>query len=125
MGRIGPSAAGRSEAAGGPNGSDRCDDEGDAPGRAAPCGRVQGHLDYRPWLSTGDEGVRQRHLGVANACALAANFRASGFEVIIADVLTQDTARQYRRDLPDCLIVHLAVAMNEARRRAATRTVWL
>lgn len=76
-----------------------------------------------PW--NGDEGARQRHLGVANACALAANFGANGFEVIIADVLTPDTARQYRRDLPDCLIVHLAVAMNEARRRAATRTVWL
>ena len=76
-----------------------------------------------PWSR--DEGVRQRHLGVANTCALAANFRARGFEVSIADVLTPDTARQYRRDLPDCLIVHLAVAMNEARRRAATRTVWL
>ena len=45
--------------------------------------------------------------------------------MIIADVLTPETARQYRRDLPDCLIVHLTVTISEARRRAATRPVWL
>lgn len=76
-----------------------------------------------PWK--GEEGMRQRRLGVTNACALAGNFLIEGFDVIIADVLTPDSARQYQRDLPGCLIVHLTVTMKEARRRAATRTVWL
>jgi hypothetical protein len=52
-------------------------------------------------------------------------FRGWGIEVVIADVLTPETSDLYRRELPGCLIVHLAVGLPEATRRAASRKVWL
>lgn len=76
-----------------------------------------------PW--EGEEGREQQRLGVANACGLARNFVAGGIEVVIADVLTPETSKLYRRDLPGCVIVHLKVGFAEALRRAALRKVWL
>lgn len=76
-----------------------------------------------PW--EGPEGKAQQALGATNACALARNFRTAGFDVTIADVLTPATAQLYRTALPDCLIVHLRISLEHARRRAATRTVYL
>ena len=76
-----------------------------------------------PWQ--GSEGERQQRLGVTNTCALAKNFLVAGVEVVVADVLTPETAELYRRELPGCLIVHLIVARVEALRRASTRTFWL
>jgi predicted kinase len=76
-----------------------------------------------PWR--GMEGKRQHRLGVANACALATNFLDAGFELIIADVLTAETAELYRSALPGCVIVHLIVTRDEAARRASTRPTWL
>jgi predicted kinase len=76
-----------------------------------------------PW--DGDEGLRQQRLGVRNACALAGNVVGAGIDVVIADVLTPETSALYRELLPGCLVVHLTVPLEEARRRAATRTVWL
>ena len=76
-----------------------------------------------PWQ--GQEGVRQQRLGVTNSCAMARNFLAADFEVIVADVLTRETAELYRRELPGCVIVHLVVSRTEAVRRAATRAAWL
>ncbi|MFD3405244.1 hypothetical protein ACFWUU_31450 [Kribbella sp. NPDC058693] len=76
-----------------------------------------------PW--EGEEGHEQQRLGVVNACSLARNFVAGGMEVVIADVLTPETSDLYRRELPGCVIVHLQVGLVEARRRAATREVWL
>ena len=73
----------------------------------------------------GPEGGRQWDLAARNACALAANFSAAGFDVVVADVLDRTTAAVYRQLLPGALIVHLVVSLPEARRRAATRTVWL
>ena len=42
-----------------------------------------------PWQ--GPEGLAHQRLGVENACTLVRNFQASGFDVILADVLTPAT----------------------------------
>lgn len=76
-------------------------------------------------LWRGTEGVAQHRLGAHNTCLLANSFVRDGFEVVIADVVTPSTARVYRAELPDCLIVHLVVAFTESSRRATTRPVWL
>jgi predicted kinase len=76
-----------------------------------------------PWL--GPEGDAQAALGAENACGLARRFLANGYDVVIADVLTPTTAEIYRREMPTCRIVHLVVDIDEARRRAATRRIWL
>ncbi|GAA1235747.1 phosphotransferase-like protein [Oryzihumus leptocrescens] len=72
-----------------------------------------------PW--EGEEGLRQQALGVRNACALAKSFTKHGFAAIVADVLTPETARLYRRLLPDVVLVHLTLSREEARRRASLR----
>lgn len=71
------------------------------------------------------DGPRQMLLAVRNACALAANLRGDGFDVVLADVLDPTTVAVYRERLPDVLVVHLVVPLGEARRRATTRPVWL
>jgi predicted kinase len=76
-----------------------------------------------PWRSP--EGTAQAALGAENTCALAQRFVAHGFDVVIADVLTPHTTSIYRRMLPTCRIVRLVVDLDEARRRANTRQVWL
>lgn len=73
----------------------------------------------------GSDGREQQRLGVTNACALAQNFVAAGVEVVVADVLTPETCNLYRRNLPECVVVHMTVSWPEAMRRAASRTVWL
>jgi chloramphenicol 3-O-phosphotransferase len=71
----------------------------------------------------GPEGHRQRLLGVGNASALAQNFHAAGCDVLIADVLTDDTATLYRTALAplDVTVVRLVVDWTEGHRRAAHR----
>lgn len=76
-----------------------------------------------PWR--GAEGARQWRLSVANCCSLARNFTDSGFDVAIADLLTNETAALYRQHLPDVLVVELVVDYDEALRRAHTRPVYL
>lgn len=76
-------------------------------------------------LWRGDEGAAQHRLGAQNTSLLAESFLRAGFEVVVADVVTPSTAAAYRTRLPDCLLVHLVVPVDEARRRAATRQVWL
>lgn len=76
-----------------------------------------------PW--DGDEGARQQELGVRNACLLASRFTAEGFATVVTDVVTPRTFAIYRAELPGCLIVRLRVDVAEARRRAATRPVYL
>jgi hypothetical protein len=76
-----------------------------------------------PWRSP--EGTAQAALGAQNACGLARRFATHGFDVVIVDVLTPTTAAIYRAELPSCLIVHLVVGVEEARRRANTRKIWL
>lgn len=76
-----------------------------------------------PW--EGSEGARQRELGVANACSLARNFTSADVEVVIADVLDDETARSYRQLLDTVFIVQLRVTYDAALLRADTRPVWL
>jgi predicted kinase len=76
-----------------------------------------------PWR--GPEGTAQAVLGAENACGLAQRFLAHGFDVVVADVLTPHIAAIYRRDLPTCRIIHLLADLDEARRRARMRRIWL
>lgn len=82
---------------------------------------ISGHT--APW--EGEEGARQQRLGVVNGCALAGNFVSHGIDVVIVDVLSEETASLYRELLPDPLIVRLSVDYPEALRRAQTRKVHL
>ncbi|MEO3797562.1 hypothetical protein ABGB14_45810 [Nonomuraea sp. B10E15] len=76
-----------------------------------------------PW--DGAEGRRQRRLSAVNACSLAANFVAAGMDVVIADVLNEETLAVYRASLRDLLVVRLEVAYGCARERAMGRPVHL
>ncbi|WP_431873735.1 hypothetical protein [Micromonospora marina] len=76
-----------------------------------------------PWRSP--HGTAQAALAAENSCGLAQRFQAHGFDVVIVDVLTPATSIIYRQHLPSCLIVHLRASLDEARRRASTRRVWL
>jgi adenylylsulfate kinase-like enzyme len=82
---------------------------------------VSGHA--APW--EGDEGRAQRRLGVENGCGLARNFVRDGFDVVVADVVSDETALLYRELLDEPLIVRLVVGYDEAVRRARTRRVFL
>lgn len=76
-------------------------------------------------LWSGPEGRAQHLLAVRNAAALARNLAAAGFDVVIADVVPADALATYRAELPDCLVVQLALPVEEARARAATRPAYL
>jgi predicted kinase len=76
-----------------------------------------------PW--DGSEGRAQQRLGALNACALATNFSNNGFDVVVTDVLTPETALLYRQAAPSCTIVRLYVDRAEAHRRARTRRFYL
>src|SRR4051812_40071421 len=79
----------------------------------------------QPRPGEGDDGRRQQHLGVENACGLARRFLEAEVDVVIADVMTPDTAEMYRTLLPDIFIVHLRVSLAKARRRAAMRPTYI
>jgi chloramphenicol 3-O-phosphotransferase len=80
---------------------------------------VQPHA--APW--DGAEGLRQQKLGVSNASRLAGSFADDGADVVIADVVNNETAALYRRALSTqgVQIVHLRVSEALARDRAARR----
>ena len=82
---------------------------------------VAGHA--APW--EGADGLRQQQLGVENACALARGFLRAGVEVVLADLVTPTTAPLYRSGLADLRIVRLQLPLDEARRRARLRPVYL
>jgi predicted kinase len=82
---------------------------------------VAGHA--APW--DGESGLVQQRLGVENACDLARRFHGENIEVVIADVVTLETAALYRERLPAVMIVHLRISVAEARRRATQRPVHL
>ncbi|MDP9310320.1 MAG: hypothetical protein M3R24_05420 [Chloroflexota bacterium] len=50
-----------------------------------------------PW--EGDDGRQQQRLGVQNTCLLATNFVQAGFDVVIVDVVSQETVTMYRQEL--------------------------
>ncbi|WP_128497331.1 AAA family ATPase [Labedella populi] len=76
-------------------------------------------------LWSGPDGRDQHLLGVRNVAALARNLAAVGFVITVADVVTEEALAAYRAELPDCLVVHLSLPLEEARNRAATRPVYL
>lgn len=76
-------------------------------------------------LWSGAEGAAQHALAVTNASALGRNLQDAGFNVVIADVVTDAALTVYRRELPGCFVVHLAITLEGARARAATRRVYL
>lgn len=77
------------------------------------------------WL--GEEGMAQLRLGAKNACTLAHNFIAEGYNVVILDVLTDDTAAIYRTHLAllDHQIVLLLPSLMASLHRNQTRGQWL
>lgn len=51
-----------------------------------------------PWLP---EGKHQQILGVERVCDIAKRLLVDSYDVVIADVLSDDTARLYRKRLAD------------------------
>lgn len=76
-------------------------------------------------LWSGPEGQAQHELAVRNTAALAGNLLADGFAVTASDVVTAEVLPVYREQLPSCFIVHLAISLDAARARAATRPVYI
>ncbi len=84
---------------------------------------VQPHV--APWL--GEEGMAQLRLGAKNACALAHNFVAEDYDVVILDVLTDETAALYQTELAQLAhqIVLLLPSLAASLLRNQTRGQWL
>lgn len=76
-----------------------------------------------PW--DGEEGRAQHVLGVRNAAALAANFRADGFNVTMSDVIDAELLTLYRELVPGIMVIRLSITREMARARAQTRRVYL
>ena len=74
-----------------------------------------------PW--DGEEGRAQQLLGVRHVCSLAAGFADAGWEVVILDVLSDETAALYRRLLAPFSprIVQLLPTYDELKRRFHAR----
>lgn len=52
-----------------------------------------------PW--EGEEGIKQQKLGVINSCILAKSFIEQGYDVIITDWISNETARLYNEQLKE------------------------
>lgn len=76
-----------------------------------------------PW--SGPEGTAQHELGARNTAVLARNLSEAGFVVAASDVVTSAVLPVYREQLPGCFVVHLAISVDDARARAATRPVFI
>jgi len=74
-----------------------------------------------PW--DGEEGRRQQILGVKNACLLASNFVQNNSDVVILDVLSQETLQLYKKELAkfDLKIVLLLPTFEEIQKRNKMR----
>lgn len=74
-----------------------------------------------PWH--GEEGKAQQRLGVQNACLLAESFIRAGFDVIILDVLTDETAHLYKAELKkfEVKIILLLPTFDEIKKRNSIR----
>ena len=84
---------------------------------------VQPHV--APW--EGKQGRFQLRLGAKNGCILARNCVAAGFDVVVLDVLTNETAHIYRARLKDLehQIVLLLPSLAESLRRNRERGQYL
>ena len=72
-----------------------------------------------PW--EGEEGKIQQKLGVENAILLAKNFLKNNLDVIIIDVIVDETAKLYKVNLPEAKIVLLMPTYEEAHKRFTER----
>ncbi len=74
-----------------------------------------------PW--DGSEGKRQQMLGVKNTCELVKNFIEDGSDVIISDVLSQETLQLFRKELANLnpKIVLLLPSIEEIQKRNKMR----
>lgn len=84
------------------------------------------HMAIKPHIAPwyGEAGQKQVRLGVKNACDLANNFVSVGFDVIILDVLTEETSRIYRENLKDFdpKIILLLPTLEKVKERNKSRT---
>ncbi len=74
-----------------------------------------------PWEGT--EGIEQMKIGVENACLLATSFLEKGLDVVITDVVLNETISFYREKLANSslVIVKLMPTMEEVMRRLHSR----
>ena len=72
-----------------------------------------------PW--DGEEGKSQQILGVENACFLAKSFAKNDINVVILDVLTDETANLYKKNLGAVKIILLMPVFAEAQKRFKER----
>jgi guanylate kinase len=68
-----------------------------------------------PW--DGEEGKSQQMLGVENACLLAKSFAKSNIDVVILDVITDETANVYKKNLGEVKIILLMPSYEETQKR--------
>ncbi len=78
-----------------------------------------------PWA--GEEGKAQQLLGVQQVCKLAEGFAEARWEVVILDVLSEETVKLYRQLLQpyELKIVQLLPEFSELNRRFCERGVCL
>ena len=76
-------------------------------------------------LWSGPEGETQLLLAARNVATIGRNLVDAGFDLTVADVVTAASLPVYRAELPDCFIIHLQITLGAARKRAATRRVYL
>jgi len=72
-----------------------------------------------PW--DGEEGKSQQILGIENACLLAKNFIKNEIDVVILDVITDETASLYKKNLGEIKIILIMPSFEEAQRRFRKR----
>ena len=72
-----------------------------------------------PW--DGEEGKSQQILGVENTCLIANNFAKNNINVVILDVITDETANLYKKNLGQIKIVLLMPAYEKAHERFTQR----
>ena len=77
------------------------------------------HPHKAPW--DGEEGKSQQVLGVENACLLAKSFAQNNIDVIILDVITDETANLYKNNLAEVKIVLLMPSYKKTYERFVQR----
>lgn len=77
------------------------------------------HPHKAPW--DGEEGKSQQILGVENACLLAKSFAKNNIDIVILDVITDETASLYKKNLGKVKIILLMPSYEEAHKRFKER----
>lgn len=77
------------------------------------------HPHKAPW--DGEEGKVQQRFGVKNAILLTKSFVEKGVDVVLLDVLVDETAKLYREAIPEAKIILLMPSYDEAYKRFSNR----